>query len=132
MDGEPSLKDKVASFSAITFSGLSACALQAGVRCLGSRNQRKHRSFVRIAALAAPHHEVEQLGIGPHEEPVESIELRIIEAVQVSVQKARQHEIELEHTAPAAPAYAIAFPCTQRHRARFTMRSRILLIAAVG
>src|SRR5687767_13352923 len=136
MDGEPSLKDKVASFSAITFSGLSACALQARVRCRLTDDQREHRPFVRIAALAAPHDQVEQLGVGSHEEPVESIELGVVEMVEVSVQKARQHEIELEHTAPAAPAYAIAFPCTQLrapgHRARFTIRSRILLMAAVG
>src|SRR4030095_7733218 len=43
------------------------------------------------------------------------------------------HEIELEHAAAAVPADALVHSIPRvTHSARLTMRSRILLIAAVG
>ena len=85
-----------------------------------------------VGGVLATHDEVEQVRIGACEQVRENVEIGVIQPLEMSFEKRIQHEIELEEPAPATPADALTRAVNAGHTARFTMRSRILLIASVG
>src|SRR3954447_16456798 len=88
--------------------------------------------FVRVAAFVATHHEIEELRIRPRQQVSKSVERGIVEVLEMLFEECGQQEIELQQSAPAPPAYALTRAFDGGHTARFTMRSRILLMASVG
>src|SRR3954468_15831789 len=127
-DGLPSLKDRVASFSAITFSGFLICRSSGWLCCLTCLYCAKPGDYPAlrgIFGLGLSHHHRKEHGIGIGKHRLKHLELRCVEAVEVPLDESVEHEVELEHAAAAIPADAVvqAARCELAHSARFTMRS---------
>ena len=97
---------------------------------------------IRMHRLGAPAHQIPKIVIGTFQQSLESRLLAWGQRGRLPIEEPRQHQIELEHAAPAVPAQTVRFAheptrnaAGQRigcQTARCTRRSLMLPIARVG
>src|SRR6185436_11810163 len=106
MGGVPSLKLRVASFSAMVVSSHSNSCGAGHYRLSASQFRRSdgpqelhYAAIPGIGRLAAPQRPVQQVGVGKIEQLIEESPLSGIESVQPPLDKALEDQVQLEQAA---------------------------------
>jgi hypothetical protein len=82
--------------------------LRVALRMINAQ-QIQHRLAAHVAQFRPAHHQVQQIIVLVFEQLPEIFQLLRVQRFQMAVEKTGQHQVQLQQTAPAMPAYAVEF-----------------------